>query len=193
MELEGNNFECAKEGFDDVFSWIVIWILKHQERFRLSNVATNSLFHFFRYVLTNVDKNVYSTFPTSLYMAQKNLDIHAHLINYASCEEYCKLYRIADVSSDSPNITPKFMKCVFQEFPNHPMSNKRNACGTTLYKLVRTKKGMIKRPTSIFPTVSLKHQLNLLFKRKGFEESCRGWVNRPSDPEILADIYDGRI
>ena len=35
--------------------------------------------------------------------------------------------------------------------------------------------------------------MNLLFKRKGFEESCRKWANRPSDPEILADIYDGRI
>jgi hypothetical protein len=53
--------------------------------------------------------------------------------------------------------------------------------------------GVIKRPVLIFPIVSLKHQLNLLFKREGFEESCRKWVSRPSDPETLADIYDKRI
>ena len=32
--------------------------------------------------------------------------------------------------------------------------------------------------------VSLKHQLNLPFKRKGIEESCRKWINRTSDSEI---------
>ena len=73
------------------------------------------------------------------------------------------------------------------------MNNKRNACERILYKCVSIKNGIIKKPSSIFPTISLKHQLNLLFKRKGFEESCRKWVNRPSDLEILADIYDRRI
>ena len=193
MELEGSDLKGAKKGFNDTFSWIVIWILKYQGRFRLSNVATNSLFEFFRYVLINVEKKIFSAFPTSLYMAQKNLDIRPHLISYARCEVCCKLYKITDVSSDNPNIMPKFTKCDFKEFPNHPLSNKRNACGNILYKLVHTKNGIIKKPISIFPTVSLKHQLNLLFKRKGFEESCRKWVDRPSDPEILTDIYDGRI
>ncbi|CAG8710698.1 15054_t:CDS:2, partial [Rhizophagus irregularis] len=49
--------------------------------------------------------------------------------------------KIADVSSNSPDITPKFTDCVFQEFPNHPMSNKREICGNPLYKLVPTKNG----------------------------------------------------
>lgn len=185
MELGENNYRHA-EGLDDTFSWIVVWILKYQERYRLSNVAVNSLFKFFRRVLVNIDENLFSAFPTSLYMAQKNLGICTHLIKYAACEKCCKLYRISDVSSSNPNLMPKFMNCEFQEFPNHPMSHKRNACGTPLYKQVRTKDGIIKKPTLIFPMISLKHQLSLLFKRKGFEESCRKWVNRPSDPEILA-------
>ena len=104
------------------------------------------------------------------------------------------MYGIADVSSRSPDLTPTITNCIlFKDFPNHPMSHKRVACGAPLYKEVHTKNGVIKKPALIFPTVSLKHQLTLLFKRKGFEESCRRWVNRPSDPKILADIYDGRI
>jgi hypothetical protein len=156
-------------------------------------VAVDSLFKFFYYVLVNIDKTRFSTFPKSLYKAQKNLGICVHLIKYAACKKCCKLYRITDVSSSNHEITPKFTNCVFQDFPNHPMSHKRNACGTLLYKQIHTKDGIIKRPTLIFPMVSLKHQLNLLFKRKGFEESCRKWISHPSDLEILADIYDGRI
>ena len=86
----------------------------------------------------------------SLYIAQKNLDIRPHLISYARCEECCKLYKIADVSSDDPNIMPKFTKCDFKEFPNHLMSNKRNTCGNILYKLVYIKNGIIKNQLQYF-------------------------------------------
>jgi hypothetical protein len=65
---QGESIRHEKES-DDQYSWIVIWILKFQERFRLSNVATNSLFKFFHYVLMNINENLYSRFPTSLYMA----------------------------------------------------------------------------------------------------------------------------
>ena len=111
-------------------------------------------------------------------------------MNYEKC---CKLYKIADVSNNSPNLMPKFTRCVFQDFPNHLMSKKRNSCGNILYKLNHTKNGIIKKPTSIFPTISLKYQLNLLFKRKGFEKSCKKWVDHPFDLKILANIYNGRI
>ena len=167
--------------------------MKYQERFQLSNIATNFLFKFFHYVLINIDEKLFSAFSTSLYIAQKSLNTYVHLINYANCEKCCKLYKIADVSNNSPNFTPKFTRYVFQDFPNHPMSKKRNSCGNILYKLVHMKNGIIKKPTLIFPTVSLKYQLNLLFKWKGFEKSCKKWVDYPSNPKILADIYDGRI
>ncbi|CAG8610848.1 4832_t:CDS:2 [Funneliformis mosseae] len=32
-ESEKNDFKYAKESFDDSFLWIIIWILKYQERF----------------------------------------------------------------------------------------------------------------------------------------------------------------
>src|SRR5207249_688627 len=64
---------------------IVYWILKYQERYRLSDVATNLLIKFIRYLLISHDKNTYLTFPTSLYMARKLFGIGDQIIKYATC------------------------------------------------------------------------------------------------------------
>src|SRR6185437_15486073 len=74
-DLEQNvNFDAPESGYgnddsdtsniniDQGFVWIVYWILKYQERYRLSDVATNSLIKFIRYLLISHDKNTYSTF-----------------------------------------------------------------------------------------------------------------------------------
>lgn len=193
IEVEQDNF-VQSEDLDDNFSWIIIWILKYQEKHRLPNVAIDSLFKLFYYVLINLpNQTSFVTFSTSLYMARKKLGMCVHLIKYAACKECCKLYQISDVSSNDPNITPKFTKCIFQDFPNHSKSYGRKPCETPLYKNICTKNGVIKRPVLIFPTISLRNQLNILFNQKGFEESCKKWINRHSDPEILTDIYDGRM
>ncbi|PKB98217.1 hypothetical protein RhiirA5_431735 [Rhizophagus irregularis] len=138
---------------DDQYSWIVIWILKYQERFQLSNVATDFLFKFFHYILVNINENLYSRFSTSLYMVRKKLGFCVHIIKYAACNKCCKLYNIDDISSSKPAVAPKFTECTYQDFSDHPISNKRNPCGATLYKNVYTK----------------------------------------DDPEILADVYDGKV
>src|SRR3954467_11086160 len=45
----------------------------------------------------------------------------------------------------------------------------------------------------IFPIVNIKCQLQRLYNKKGFEESCRKWAARPNNDHELSDIYDGRI
>ncbi|CAB5359031.1 unnamed protein product [Rhizophagus irregularis] len=40
-----------------------------------------------------------------------------------------------DNFSNDPNITPKFTKCIFQDFPNHSKSYGRKPCETPLYKI----------------------------------------------------------
>ncbi len=37
--------------------WILLWIFKYQERFRLSDVAINSLIGFFSFILKHVDSH----------------------------------------------------------------------------------------------------------------------------------------
>ncbi|PKK59495.1 hypothetical protein RhiirC2_794760 [Rhizophagus irregularis] len=59
------------------------------------------------------------------------------------------------------------------------------------FGIVHTINGELYRPSLIFPIVSLKHQLQLMYNRKGFESSCRKWANRCNVPQYLNDIYDG--
>ena len=199
-DLEQNvNFDAPESGYgdddsdtpniniDQGFAWIVYWILKYQERYRLSDVATNSLIKFIRYLLISHDKNTYSTFPTSLYMARKLFGIGDQIIKYATCPTCCKLYSVNKLPTDKPS------HCSFQNFPNHPMANYRSPCGAVITKQVPTNQGIIYRPALIFPIVNIKRQLQRLYNKKGFEESCRKWAARPNNDHELSDIYDGRI
>ena len=199
-DLEQNvNFDAPESGYgdddsdtpniniDQGFAWIVYWILKYQERYRLSDVATNLLIKFIRYLLISYDKNTYSTFPTSLYMARKLFGIGDQIIKYATCPTCCKLYSVNKLPTDKPS------HCSFQNFPNHPMANYRSPCGAVITKQVPTNQGIIYRPALIFPIVNIKCQLQRLYNKKGFEESCRKWAARPNNDHELSDIYDGRI
>ena len=133
-----DDFDTPNINIDQGFAWIVYWILKYQERYRLSDVATNSLIKFIRYLLIFHDKNnTYSTFPTSLYMARKLFGIGDQIIKYATCPTCCKLYSVNKLPTDKPS------HCSFQNFPNHPMANYRSPCGAVITKQVPTNQGII--------------------------------------------------
>ncbi|CAG8780676.1 18268_t:CDS:1, partial [Gigaspora rosea] len=114
-------------------------------------------------------------------MAHKALEICAHMIKYATCEKCCKLYSVADVLTDKPNLSLKISHCTFQGFPNHPMANKRQPCTSPIAKKVSVTGGVIFKPILIFLTISLVHQLQSLYNRKRFEVNCRKWVDRLVD------------
>ena len=180
--------DIPNTNFDQSFAWIVYWILKYQERYRLSDMATNSLIKLIRYLLIFHDENAYSRFPTSLYMARKLFGIGDHqIIKYATCQKCCKLYSIKDLPTDKP------YHCTFQNFLNHPIVNLRSPCNNLITKQIPTNQGIIHRPSLIFPIVNIKRQLQGLYNKKGFEESCRKWAARPNNNQELSDIYDGRI
>ncbi|CAB4428644.1 unnamed protein product [Rhizophagus irregularis] len=169
------------------FTWIVYWIFKYQERYRLPDTAIDSLLKFVRYILVLVDENTYSKFPKTLYMARKLFGIGNQLIKFATCKKCCKLYAVKDLPTDQP------YHCTFQDYPNHPMSNLRSYCNNIITKQIPTNQGMMFKPSLIFPIISIKRRLQQLYNTKGFEESCRKWTNRPNNEKELADIFDGRI
>ena len=173
------NFNAPESGYDDKtgeipitdvnqgFTWIIYWIFKYQERYRLSDTATDSLIKFIRYILVLIDKNTYLNFLTSLYMARKLLGIYDHIIKYATCGKCCKLYTVKELPTNKP------YQCTFKEFPNHPMTKLRTACNADITKMVPTKQGIIYQPSIIFPIADIKRQLQRLYNTKGFEKSCR--------------------
>jgi hypothetical protein len=154
------NFDAPdiKDHFDNIpiasinqgFAWIVIWILKYQERYRLPDTATDSLIKFIRYMLILQNKTAYSEFPTSLYMARKLFGINDQAIKYATCKKCCKLYAIKDLPTDEP------YHCTYQDFLNHPMANLRSPCNAIIIKQVAINQY---RPSLIFPITNIKHQL----------------------------------
>src|SRR5436189_4409194 len=139
------------------------------------------------YLLISHNKNTYSTFLTSLYMARKLFGIGDQIIKYTTCLTCCKLYSVNKLPTDKPS------HCSFQNFPNHPMANYRSSCGAVITKQVPTNQGIIYRPALIFPIVNIKRQLQRLYNKKGFKESCRKWAARPNNDHELSDIYDRRI
>ena len=75
--------------------WILLWLLEFQQRFKLSNVAIDSLFKFLSLLLSTIDKNNFLSFPSFLYMAKKELGISTDIIiQYAACSKCHKLYDI---------------------------------------------------------------------------------------------------
>ena len=61
-------------------------ILKYQARFRLPDVAINSLIKFFWIVLSDADNERFKNFPTSSYMMRKMLEFGKHSKRYAVCQ-----------------------------------------------------------------------------------------------------------
>src|SRR5689334_16664260 len=83
-----------------------------------------------------------------------------------------KLYSVNKLLTDKPS------HCLFQNFSNHPMANYRSSCSAVITKQVPTNQEIIYRPVLIFPIVNIKRQLQRLYNKKGFEESCRKWATR---------------
>src|SRR5437763_13438057 len=102
-----------------IHSWILLWILKYQARFRLPDVAINSLIKFFRIVLSDADNERFKNFPTSSYMMRKMLEFGKHSKRYAVCPSCNKLYKESEILSTSG------FKCNHVEFPIHPRRNLR--------------------------------------------------------------------
>ena len=179
-------FDVSNTTFDYGESWIILWILKYQSRFRLPDVAINALIKFFHQVLQDANYTKYKEFPSSLHIAKKLLKISKWL-NYAVCKSCHTLYDVTEV------ITEDDFKCRHIEFPNHPMRTKREPCGAELTKQVPVVKGYIKRPKLLFPLPDLKTQIVSLYQRPDFEEQITKWTNRHANSGIMTDVYDGEI
>ena len=174
------------------YTWIVLWILQYQQRYKLPNVAIDSLFKFLRSFLLTIDRNKFLSFPSSLYMAKETLGLYTNIIKYAACNKCHKLYDINEISNKTEIPT-----CSFINYPNHSREQFRQKCNNPLIKKIDSSKdnsnNPIFRPIMTFPLVNIRQLLTLFFGRKDFEMSCRKWAERKNETEALFDIYDGVI
>ena len=168
---------------NSTYTWVVLWILQYQQRYKLSNVATDSLFKFLSSFLLTLNASMFSSFPSTLYMAKKKLGI-PKICQYAACNKCHKLYDINEILNK-----PESSTCSFVNYPNHSMERYRKKCDNPLLKTIDT----ALRPIMTFPLVNVKQQLALFYGRRDFETSCRKWAEREVETEALFDIYDGMV
>ncbi|CAG8713423.1 8119_t:CDS:2 [Funneliformis caledonium] len=138
-------------------------IFKYQARFRLSDVAIDSLIKFFRMVLLDVNQLQFEKFPTSSYMAKKFLGIGKQEVTFAVCSSYNTLYKVTEILSTGHKYT-------HVEYLNHPMRNQKRPCRTELTNKILVNNGFVRRPKMLFPIPSLKMQIMTMYQRSGFKE-----------------------
>ena len=176
---------------NDSFTWIILWIFQFQQRYKLSNVAIDSLFKFLSLFLSTVDANKFKSFPSSLHMAKKKLGIPTGIgiVQYGACNKCHKLYDINEMLNKT-----EIPSCSFLNYPNHSMEKFRQKCNNPLIKKIDSSiDNPIFRPIMTFPLVNIRQLLTLFFGHKDFEMSCRKWAERKNETEALFDIYDGVI
>jgi hypothetical protein len=159
-------FEYLDTNINFADPWILIWIFKYQARFRLSDVAIDSLIKFFRQVLMDADQTRFKDFPPSLYTANKLLQVSSQSKTYAVCPSCNALYNIADVVAEGS----EGFKCTHVEFP---MKSKRKSCGVELTVQVPLANENKRRPKMLFPLPNLRIQINSLYQRPEFKQQLR--------------------
>ena len=165
LEFDDFDFENLnkKIKYDD--SWILLWIFKFQERFKLPDVMINSLIGFFSIVLKDAGPQRFSEFPLTAYMTRKILEINKKSKMYAVCSKCNKLHNVADIVLGDQNDSEfSGFRCDHIEFPDHPMQNQRKSCRAELLTRVPVVNRYIWKPKIIYPLPCLKIQLATMYQ-----------------------------
>ncbi|GBC48665.1 hypothetical protein GLOIN_2v1770724 [Rhizophagus irregularis DAOM 181602=DAOM 197198] len=155
---------------DNKFLWILIWIMKFQMRFNISETATESLIKFIKLLLDEIGDTAFENFPVTLYKARNIFNIEDRFYCFAACTKCHKLYNKQEVEEFRQDEILAIMKCQHIEFPN---SSRRQKCQTPLSHQIRLLNKVSNRIEMIYPFSTIRQQLATLYLRSGFERSLR--------------------
>jgi len=173
---ESNNFEDYSppnydfpENFNDMQNidedWIIVFILRFQTRFRLSDTAIDTLIKFVKHVLKILDcNNQFENFPTSLYTARKKLGLKHQFVTFSVCPSCHKLHNVKDVKQHTIQEQKVIKQCDHIRFPNnhHLSLQKCNAPLSEQKELGDSK--VVNVPSLIYPMFNIKDQLLICTK-----------------------------
>lgn len=165
------------------------FLLMFQSTFHISDSALNVLFQFlsmlFKLLWKKPGLTSFATkLPCSVKAAKsaykKGCD---DFRRYACCPRCSFIYEQNDTE-----------KCSFIQFPHHPMVSRRQQCNTHLLKSKKTpSQAIVMKPNMTYCFKSVISYLKALLMRPGFVDLCEKWTSRKTVPNILSDVYDGKI
>ena len=192
-EIDSDEIFVMESLNDSMETEIILWAFKFQQRFRLPDLALEALIKFLHIVLTHLDRLQFKTFPKSLYLAKKMLNIFQPKMQLAVCKNCHKLHSVKNIGKYKEEGKTAIANCLHEEFPNNPVSSRRNKCNNPLSILKKRKGEIIAVPRMLYPKPSIRQQLSMLYQRPGFENMLKlSGVQREGD-NIYSDIYDGKV
>ena len=140
-------------------------------------------------------KELAEQIPTDVRNAKKYIGTLSDTFHkYAACPKCHSVYVLDTCKVNSSNNTIVSRKCNYIQFPNHPHSLQRSRCDTLLMKIVRSSHGTnVLYPRQLYCYNSLINSFKDFVRRPGFITKCELWRNRETKPNVMSDIYDGRV
>ena len=188
---------------NSVVKLIIMFLMFWKTMHNISDSAISLLFAFSKKVIellakisqSKAIKDIANLLPNSLYMIRNYLGIKREdFQKYVVCPRCSAIYKPEDCVQTLANGRKKGKRCSFVEFPDHLRRTQRKPCGTSLFKAVRSKNGdLILKAKRVFCYRPVKKTLEEFLKRPGFGAKCEEFKKEPQNPELLGDIYDGRI
>ena len=115
---------------------------------------------------------------------------------YVVCPKCNSIYNLEDCIIVQPGGKVMSATCKHLEYPNHPQAHYRKPCGFELLRAVKRHKSKASlEAKKQYCYQHLNDAIGLLINRPDFLSKCEQWRNtyKDRDPELLTDIYDGRI
>jgi hypothetical protein len=193
-ELDSDEEVFVTESLNDsIETEIIIWVFKFQQRFRLPDLALEALIKFLCIVFTRLNKLQFKNFPNSLYEAKKMLNIYQPKMQLAVCNNCHKLHSAKSIIEYKVDGKAAVKNCLHEEFPNSPVSSRRNQCNNPISILKKRKGKTIAVPRMLYPKPSIRQQLSMLYQRPGFEDMLKLSGSQRGEGNIYSDIYDGEV
>ena len=178
--------------------FLLIW----QAAFHVSDASLAMLViffhHFFRILSSMEDSRLISTlagiWPKSVASIYKLMGLEKEeFVQYVVCPKCHSIYDYNDCFTYTHDGKRVSKTCQHRPFPQHPRKSQRKPCGSSLLRLVKTKKGTLLRPWKIYCYRSLVSSLKQLLAKPNYINLCEQWRQRSSIGDLLGDVYDGQV
>ena len=174
-----------------LLTWLILFLVRLQAKFYLPEAAMNCLLKFLYIFFSIVGRNssfVMKNFPASTFLLKKYIKSKETFVRYVVCRQCYSVYEYNQCVDSGSSLLSK--TCTYR-----PHTTFHKYCGVKLLKTVHLKGDKKKLiPFKVYCYNSLQTSLQKLLLHPEFVNLCEHWRKRkPSSPNIMSDIYDGKI